>query len=584
MFSKILDIFQIFNFSQKLKIFSISLFTFITALIETFSLYSLYITIKLISGGYGSLENNFLIKIIKFYFNPSDQSDLILKMLVFLLVIFFFKLILVTYMYFLQFKFSNNFIIFYTNKIFRSYINNDYSFHLNSDTSKLIRNINGEVGIFCTGVLQQFTLFFSEICSLVLIIIFLIIVNTNIFFISLFVIIFLGIIFFLLTQKIFKKLGKIRQNLSGSQLKLIVETFRGIIDVKIFNAESYIFSKMNQNIKTLANANITTTTLQQLPKLIFEFIAITMVSLFFIFTFNAKIQISSEHLSSVALFAIALFKIIPSISKILNCTQLIKYNYPAAKLVCDEINNAKVENLNFYSTQNENSRTNKKITILDSIELKNIKYSYSSDDKTIFHNLNLKINKNDCVGIFGVSGSGKSTLINLISGLIKPNNGEVLIDGNSNFDQKLFMNSIGYVPQKVFITNDSLKSNIAFGQKESEIDEKKLAISAKYANIEEFVQSKKEKYNFQVGDSGSKLSGGQLQRIGIARALYRDPELLIFDESTSALDPFAEDKFLNLINYFIGKKTMIIVSHKINTLKKCNKIYEIKNKILVQFS
>jgi ABC-type multidrug transport system fused ATPase/permease subunit len=305
-----------------------------------------------------------------------------------------------------------------------------------------------------------------------------------------------------------------------------------------------------------------------------------MVSLYFILTLNLTTQISSEQLSSVALFAVALFKIIPSVSKILNCTQLIRYNYPAAKLICQELENAKINNPNSSSLLNEKSKINKKITISDSIELRNINYSYSLEEKIIFENLNLKIKKNECIGIFGESGSGKSTLINLITGLIKPLKGEILIDGNNNFDQKLFMNSIGYVPQKVFIANDSLKSNIAFGQPESDIDEKRLATSSKFANIEEFIQFKKEKYDFQVGDGGSKLSGGQIQRLGIARALYRDPELLIFDESTSSLDSFAEEKFLNLISYFINKKTIIIVSHKINTLKNCHKIYQLKNKNL----
>jgi ABC-type multidrug transport system fused ATPase/permease subunit len=577
---KILDIFQIFNFHQKLKLFFISLIILITAFIDIFTLYSLYLTIKLTTGIDNNNENNFLIKAIKFYFNPSDRSDLILTMFIFLIVIFFLKLMLVAYMHFLQFKFSNNFIIFCTNKIFRTYICNDYTFHLNSDIAKLIRNIQNEVSCFCTGVLQQFTLCFAEICLLVLVVSLLIFVDTNIFLISFFVIVFSGLIFFSLTKKIFKKYGIIRQNVSGSQLKLIVESFRGIVDIKIFNAESYIFAKMNQNVKTLANSNVITTFIQQLPRISFEFIAITMVSLYFILTLNLTTQISSEQLSSVALFAVALFKIIPSVSKILNCTQLIRYNYPAAKLICQELENAKINNPNSSSLLNEKSKINKKITISDSIELRNINYSYLLDEKTIFENLNLKIKKNECIGIFGESGSGKSTLINLIAGLIKPHKGEILIDGNNNFDQKLFMNSIGYVPQKVFIANDSLKSNIAFGQPESDIDEKRLATSSKFANIEEFIQFKKEKYDFQVGDGGSKLSGGQIQRLGIARALYRDPELLIFDESTSSLDSFAEEKFLNLISYFINKKTIIIVSHKINTLKNCHKIYQLKNKNL----
>ena len=584
MLKKILDIFQIFNFHQKLQLFFISLFSFISAIIEIFTLYTLYLTIKLINTSDSSPENNFLIKSIKFYFDPLDRFDLILLMFKFLVVVFFFKLIFLIFMYFLQFKFSNNLLVYCTNKIFKTYINNDYIFHINSDIPKLIKNIQSEVNIFCVGVLQQFTLFFSEICSLVLIISLLILTDVNIFLISLFVVFFFGLIFFLVTTNIFKQHGIIRQNLAGSHLKLIVESLRGILDVKIFNAENYIFSKMNQSIKILAKTNVITTTLQQLPKLSFEFIAVIILSLYFILNLNDQAQISSEQLSSTALFAIALFKIIPSISRILNCSQLIRYNYPAAKLICEELKSSKIDNSSSSSLLNKKIKINKKFFIHDSIELRNIKYGYSLKEKTVFENLNLKIYKNECIGIFGESGSGKSTLVNLISGLIKPEEGEVLIDGNNNFDKKLFMNSIGYIPQKVFITNDTLKANIAFGHSDSEIDEKKVVLAAKHANIEEFIQSKKEKYDFLVGDSGSKISGGQLQRLGIARALYRDPELLIFDESTSSLDFYAEEKFLNLISYFINKKTIIIISHKINTLKNCHKIYELKSKNIFQFS
>ena len=170
MFKKILNIFQIFNFLQKVQLALISFFSFFSAIIEIFTLYSLYLAIKLISGSDDNFDNNFLIKAIKFYFNPLDQRDLILIFFIFLVVIFFIKLIILISMYFFQFKFSNNFVIYCTNKIFQNYINNDYTFHVNSDIPKLIRNIHGEAGIFCTGVLQQFTLFFSEICSLVLVI------------------------------------------------------------------------------------------------------------------------------------------------------------------------------------------------------------------------------------------------------------------------------------------------------------------------------------------------------------------------------------------------------------------------------
>ena len=263
----------------------------------------------------------------------------------------------------------------------------------------------------------------------------------------------------------------------------------------------------------------------------------------------------------------------PSLNAIQNSLSTLKTIISSYNHIKDEIN---------YLDENANSSNviKKEINLNKYVELKNISFSYEKNNDFALSNINLKIHNGDKIGIIGRSGSGKTTLINIILGLIKPDNGEIIIDEKKiNFDNFTWSNNLGYVPQETYLIDDTIKKNILFGVEENIETLEKLKKVAKKSQIFDFVMSQNKKFDTEVGERGINLSIGQRQRIGIARALYRNPKLIVFDESTSSLDFETEKNFINDVFEQNKDETIIFISHKKDALIKCNKIYDLNKKI-----
>ena len=281
---------------------------------------------------------------------------------------------------------------------------------------------------------------------------------------------------------------------------------------------------------------------------------------------------NSEILVLTAIFAAAAFRLIPSSTRVLTAAQRIKNFAPALELIQDELKN-------FDSNQ---KFIEENITKIDfkSIKFEDVSFGYDQNNE-IFTNINFQVNKGDVIGVLGESGAGKSTLINLASGLIEPTKGEIKINDKSMKEQKKsWLASLGYVPQQVTLFNDSIKNNISFFDDGNY--EKKLNDALINSKLQQFVDNLPNKVNTVVGEGAAKLSGGQIQRIGIARALFNNPDFIIFDESTSSLDENNEKKIIEFIYSLKGKKTVMIISHKREILRNCDQIYEVKNKEILQ--
>jgi len=311
--------------------------------------------------------------------------------------------------------------------------------------------------------------------------------------------------------------------------------------------------------------------LQQIPRFYLEFIAIISLTalIYFLLIFNYTF---SSLIVIVGLFAAAAFKILPSVNRILNSYVNMRYGLASVGVISKDINmpSPKIE---------AKLVKGKKLKLNSKIELKNISYNYPSTNKKILENLNLEIKANSTIGIIGESGAGKSTLIDLIIGILNPSEGKVLIDGNNISEQKrLWQNNIGYIPQNIVILNQSLKDNILFGSDPKNFSDKKITNILKEVNLENFLKKLPNGLRQIIKEDGQNISGGEKQRIGIARALLNNPKIIILDEATSGLDSFTEMKVLETINKI--KKTIIIVSHRINTLKFCDKVYNIEKNTL----
>ena len=569
MLKKLFASISILNNEQKNKFFNIIFLVIIGSIFETLSLYLIYQTIKYFSNPQDYLVSESLF--LEFYnFQNLLKVDLIIFFLICLMITFIFKFLYFSFMYFNQLKFVNETNVNLSTKILENYLFQNFKFHLRADSSKLLRNIRDEVSQFCHGAILQTINLITESFIFVSIIILLSFFETKFLILSSVFILSVSLIYYLFIKSTFKKWGEIRQKFASISLKNAMESLHGIKDIKIFNSENFFLKNYLQSMRMLGKANIIITTLNQIPRLLLETLIIIIVCFIIFYNFNKEF-FNTSLLSSFGLFVAASFKLIPSIARILNSLNNIRYNTPAISVVKNELGLKKED----IQIKNEEFNFRKQI------EINNVSFQYVNRKKLLFENINLVVKKNTSIGLMGESGSGKSTLIDLLIGLQEPTSGKILVDGNDlNLFKFQWLDKIGYVPQKVYITNDTIKKNIALGLNENEIDLEKLYKVSELCQLNELISKFPKNFDTKLGDRGIEISGGELQRIGIARALYKRSEILVLDEFTSSLDRNNELKLIELAKQISKEKTLIISAHKKELLDFCDNIFYIKdNKI-----
>ena len=279
------------------------------------------------------------------------------------------------------------------------------------------------------------------------------------------------------------------------------------------------------------------------------------------------IQDANKFLSTAALFAVAGFRVLPSLNRVVNGVQYINFYIPSINIISSE----------FKKFNSELDKLDKKFSFEKNISMKGVSFYYNSEKFKALNNISFYVLKGEAIGIAGGSGSGKSTLINILLGLLKPNRGEIFIDNEPIQNFQSWQSLIGFVPQNTFLTNDTILNNIAFGIPKEEIDLKKIDKCINLASLHTTIENFPEKINTYVGERGIKLSGGQVQRIGIARALYDDPEILILDEATNSLDSNTENEIIDSINNLKGKKTIIMITHNTSNLMYFDRVYKLED-------
>ena len=386
----------------------------------------------------------------------------------------------------------------------------------------------------------------------------------------------LGLISYL-TYSFFKKklsdLAKINYKQRGDQIKIVNQIFYNIQDIKILLKENFFFKFFNESLVKIKNTDFFNEMFLKAPRLIFEIVAVTAVALIIIFYVLMDLDLT-KSLPFLSLFVMCCVRLIPSSNLLIQSFTILRKSEISFNSIIKEFN--MIEQI---SPEQEKSTIIKKENInFDNLEIKNLSFSYSGSNKKILNNINLKISNNTSVGIIGKTGSGKSTLIKLMLGLLHSSKGDVLVnDKEIKKNIKKWYQNIGYVPQTVFLTDDTIKNNIALGVKPNEVDDKLIWKSLKLSGLDKFVKELPNDINTFVGAHGVRLSGGQVQRIGIARALFNEPQVIILDEATSSLDLITEKNILKDFNNFKEQKCIIMVSHRLNSLVNCDNVFYIKD-------
>ena len=518
-----------------------------------------------------------------YFLNLSDYFDIEIMSLVLILLLLAFSIKTLFYILYnlYQFKFAAYLNFSIVSRLFNKYVYANYEFYLNRNSTTLIRNVVGEADALVKKILIP--LLHLLLDCVILFGIFIIILFTIPFkyLVLIFcVYLFSSYVYYQIVKKKLKKIGEEKLTTSKKRLFYSQSSFNGIKTVKIFLKEKF-FIKLFQ---VFTNRDLQLISIRafllSLPRHFFELLTILLFVLLVLYLSSQSVNLIYT-IPKLSLIALAAIKIIPSVNRIMVNIQTLKLGVPSLDLIYKEfIKLSKIKSI---------KKQKKRINFRNNIQIDNLSFSYSSKikktniKKSVFENSNLNIKKNSCVGIIGKTGIGKSTFLDLILGLMDPQKGKVLVDGKDiKFNKRGWQEIIGYVPQETFLLDDTIRNNITLNIDDNNYDKKKLEKSIYISQVLEFLKDQKNDDQIFVGERGIRLSGGQKQRIGIARAIYKDPDVLILDEATSALDFNTEKKIIDDIKKLKNKITIIIVSHRLNSLKICDQIFEIKNKKIIK--
>lgn len=520
-----------------------------------------------------TVQKSGLVKSVYDALGFEDYSAFSVMVMSMLIVVFVVKNLFL----FLQQKATFAFV--YTNqfrtseRMMRNYLRRGYEFYLNADTAVVQRSITSDVNNMYALILALLQLVSDGIVSLFIVVYCLSRSGAMTILLAVVLLLLMFVIKRVL-KPIMYKAGKDNQDYYSGLFKWISQTVQGIKEVKVAGKEQYFVDEYQKCGRGYVEAVQKYSLYNNIPKLLIE-VACVAVMMGYMIVLTLSGKSTGDMLEILSTVAAAAFVLLPCVNRINNQINSIAYFEPffmgVSDNLQDEITGENID-MSFASDEEE------KLVVRDEIALRDITYAYPNTEKLIFDHAEMTIPIGASVGIVGASGAGKSTVVDILLGLLETRTGTVLADGNDVKDNyRRWLKNIGYIPQMIFMLDDTIRSNVAFGVAAEKIDEERVWEVLKEASLDEFVRSLPEGLDTGIGERGIRLSGGQRQRIGIARALYHDPEVLILDEATSALDNDTESAIMESINSLHGRKTLIIIAHRLQTIEKCDMIYRVED-------
>lgn len=570
---------DIFEKRERRKIYLLFILLCIGGFLELMGVALLLPVIEVISSPEKIEESRFLSAIYDFL-GADSVTSFIIYVCIGMILIYLFKNGYLACMNKLQFKFVYHFQSNLRCKLLEKYLKKPYVFHSQKNLADINRSLTSDVynlGDYIVAFLQLL----SECIVCLCLVIYLLIMDAMTTMLIMGLLLVFSVIYFIPVKKRMNFCGKKNQEAYSAFVKSMNQAWGSIKETKIFQKESFFIQRFRTASDNYADYKIEFQFLSVIPRFLLE--TITMIGL--IMAIIIKIMSGesfAELFAELTVIAIAAYRLLPSVNRINTFYGQMSYTRPSVDLVINDLKEVTEEiEEKVYSDVCENGKGME--AHKGYIDMKNLSYIYPGGERKILDNISMQIKLGTSVGIVGETGAGKTTLVDVLLGLLEPDSGNITWNDIDIIKQKsVWLEEIGYIPQNIYITDDTIRNNVAFGIKSEEINDEQVWEALREASLEEFVRQLPQGLDNVVGERGAKLSGGQCQRIGIARALYRNPSIVVLDEATSSLDTNTEEAVMSSIESLQGKVTLIIIAHRLSTIEKCDEVYEVKEGKIVK--
>lgn len=573
----------LFDKKQMIQLAGLAVLILIGGILETLGVSMMLPLVQAIMSPDEIMDNELVASIVAFLHIDSSRN-LILWLLGATIFLFIFKNAYLLFQTYVQNTFVTRNRNRMISRVMREFLNRPYEDYLGADIPTVFRLTDSDIpnAFQLILVLIQMT---TEIVVAVSICLVLVVVVSPAISIGC-AVLFLGMT--LMITKILKPrlnaIGRKNQAIQSRIAKWRIQSIYGLKDVKVLHREEFFVRNYYESGAVGANVARNYAVMNNAPRLLIETVFIAAM-LSFIFAFIVRGGDITELFSTLTAFAAAAVRVMPATNRINTYLSEIAYAQPCLDYLYENLTENMKRDVNGSVTglTGEQEQEKEPLTLNDKIVLDHISYSYPNTDKPIFTDAHMEVRKGQSVGIMGPSGAGKSTIVDILLGLLHVQAGAITCDGRDIFDNyPSWLSKIGYIPQSIYLIDESIRDNIAFGIDRDKIDDRRIWEVLEEAQLKTFVEELPEGLETTIGDRGVRISGGQRQRLGIARALYHNPEILVFDEATSALDGDTEAAVMEAVNSFHGKKTMVIIAHRLNTIAKCDIIYKVENEKITQ--
>ena len=511
------------------------------------------------------------------FLGKNNTTDFLAALAGVIIFIYIFKNIYLIWEKNIMYKFSYNIQQRISVRLLVAYMNEPYTFHLQKNIAELQRSLQEDTDLFTKGIIHALELL-TEVVVCIVLGVYLFIVSKSITVVVLGILVVSVFVFTTITKKIARSLGQECQVYKGKLYQWMNQALGGIKEVKVLNREQYFIDRYSDVFGKYVYDQRIVRLIGVIPKYFVEATCMSGMLLAIIIKMYFGQKDMTEYIPQLSVFAVAAFRMLPSVGKINEHVANILYSAPSLDLIYRDLQS--IENVQIdEESRDENWKLKKEI------QIKNVSYHYPDADTNVLENVSFNIPKGVTVAFIGSSGAGKTTMADIILGLLVPQMGKIEADDlNVMKNLHTWQKEIGYIPQVIYLSDDTIRNNIAFGIDESSIDEDAIMEAVRKAQLSEFIDALPDGLDTFVGDRGVRLSGGQRQRIGIARALYHNPEILILDEATSALDNETEAAVMESMDSLHGTKTIIIIAHRLTTIRNSDIIFEISDSKIVERS